>query len=349
MTTGDKHPENTAKIRWGAHFKATREALHLSEKDAATRLHLNPNMITLIENENFKNDTPTIFMRGYIRSYGRLLNISDKHINQALADLGFADQSTVKATPLRTKKVMETPTGSSFTTVSTSIVVLVLAGLVGMWWNTHNRNTTDSTGSTNTLTMQSNPASGNGTAPNTATPTDPTPKELVAAQPPADTTTTAAGTTTTTTPNDATANTVTADGQKTDTAPTAPNPNVAPPIAENNPADTGATPPNPQNFAAPGTNPMADANAPTFDLPNDANEMAPPAPTTAASVADNNGTTPDAIDPNKPVVEATKAPTAKRHMAKIHHKRELNDDNMAFPEPGLLPEPGMDMDSNEPN
>jgi cytoskeleton protein RodZ len=345
MTTGEKHQENTAKIRWGAHFKATREALHLSEKDAATRLHLNPNMITLIEAESFKNDTPTIFMRGYIRSYGRLLNISDKHINQALSDLGFADQSTVKATPLRTKKVIETPTGSSFTTVSTSIVVLVLAGLVGMWWNTHNRNTPDAAGSSNTLAMPSAQTAGN-TAPNTASPTDPTPKEMVAAQP-ADNTTVATAPTTTT-PNDVTANTVTADGQKTDTtnAPTVPNPNVAPPVAENNPADTGATPANPQNPAAPGANPMADANAPTFDLPNDANEMAPP------SVANNNnGTamTADALDPNKPAVEATKAPTAKRHMAKNHHKRELNDDNMAFPEPGLLPEPGMDMDPNEPN
>jgi cytoskeleton protein RodZ len=310
MTNGDKHQENTAKIRWGAHFKATREGMHLSEKDAASRLHLNPSMITIIETEAFTNDTPVIFMRGYVRSYGRLLNISDKHINQALLDLGLVDQSTLKATPLRHKKVMETSNNNQFTRWSTSFVVLVLLGLVGMWWNTHTHNAPDTT-TNSTLTMQNtNPA--NVVNPNTP-PADPTPKELANTQIPAENPapTVAAAPASAATAEDNTALT----GEEPKTAA-----NTTTTAEETNtPVTTAATQPESQP-----TNPINVGGGPNFDM-NDTSE---------------NSVAAGMLDPEtKPV---------KKHMAKIHHKSQDFGDNMAIPEPGLVPEPG-DLDPNETN
>jgi cytoskeleton protein RodZ len=333
-TTGDKHQENTAKIRWGAHFKATREGMHLSEKDAASRLHLNPHMITVIESESFKSDTPIIFMRGYVRSYGRLLNMSDKHINQALLDLGLTDQSTVKATPLRTRKVIEHTNNNSLTRWSTSLVVLVLLGLVGMWWNTHTRNAVD-TSTASPLNMQAaNPE--NVATPN-ANPTDPTPKELAQssgtpAQAP-------------TAPQTETASAETAKSAVNNPTP------AAAAVAENNNGMTTTVLPNTQPNGQQNANPIAANNAsntpPSFDLPNEANNQnvtpgAQPAP--GAINSDQIG---GLLDPNQSGATATAdAQPVKKH--KNHHRseQELAGEDMALPEPGLVSEPG-DMDPSE--
>lgn len=41
----------------GARLKAAREKAHLTEKDAANRLHLSPKFIFIIENEDFEKRT----------------------------------------------------------------------------------------------------------------------------------------------------------------------------------------------------------------------------------------------------------------------------------------------------
>jgi cytoskeletal protein RodZ len=334
-TSGDKHQENTAKIRWGAHFKATREGMHLSEKDAASRLHLNPHMITVIESESFKSDTPVIFMRGYVRSYGRLLNMSDKHINQALQDLGLTDQSTVKATPLRTRKVIEHSNNNSITRWSTSLVVLVLLGLVGMWWNTHTRNNADNSASSNLNMQASNPE--NVTSPN-ATPGDPTPKELVQASPAAPFAPTAP-------------ESVTADAAKS--AVNNPTPAAAA-VAENNNGMTTTVPPVNQLNAPQNANPIAANNAsnppPNFDLPTEASNDNPlppgaqPTPGTPGTI--NSDQIGGLLDPNQSGATTTAdAAPVKKHK---HHRSEqdLAGEDMTLPEPGLVPEPG-DMDPSE--
>jgi cytoskeleton protein RodZ len=340
-TSGDKHQENTAKIRWGAHFKATREGMHLSEKDAASRLHLNPHMITVIESESFKSDTPVIFMRGYVRSYGKLLNMSDKHINQALVDLGLTDQSTVKATPLRTRKVIEHTNSNTFTRFSTSLVVLVLLGLVGMWWNTHTHNVAD-TPTTSPLNMQA--ANPENVTTTNATPGDPTPKELAQSTEPA--------------AAPAPAETQTASSDAAKSAVNNPTPAAAA-VAENNNGMTGTvlpvTQPKQANDQKQNANPIAANNAPNppspFDLPNDANTentmAAGSQPTPGAPGTINSDQIGGLLDPNQSGATATAdAQPVKKH--KIHHRseQELAGEDMALPEPGLVSEPG-DMDPSE--
>jgi cytoskeleton protein RodZ len=144
MTTDNNTltPETTAKASWGAQFEAARKALHLNEKDAAARLHLKPHIITIIEAENFKDGPPAIFMRGYIRSYGRMLNFSEKEIVQALAQMDLANPATSAFTPSPQRIETRNHSNNNHVGWSTAFVVLGLSALVGMWWwNSHSHNT----------------------------------------------------------------------------------------------------------------------------------------------------------------------------------------------------------------
>src|SRR5690349_2418493 len=86
--------------QFGKRLKHARESLKLSEKEVATRLHLSPKMIPIMENETFEQGPPATFMRGYLRSYARLLQLTDEEINAALNDLEtFIPTSVIANTP----------------------------------------------------------------------------------------------------------------------------------------------------------------------------------------------------------------------------------------------------------
>jgi cytoskeleton protein RodZ len=127
------------KNNWGMRFQAAREAMNLSEKDAAARLHLKPHIINIIESERFSEGPPVIFMRGYIRSYGRMLNLPEKDLVQALSQLDFG--SATSNTPAPSQFRLRENTNNSSSIWSTAFVALVLTALVGIWWwNAHVRN-----------------------------------------------------------------------------------------------------------------------------------------------------------------------------------------------------------------
>ena len=124
---------------FGSYLKATRETLRMSEKEAAARLHLNPKIIAIIESEHFENGPPMIFMRGYLRSYARLLNISNDEITAALSQLETTNPAAA-ATPQR-KMPPRQSSGSSLTRWVTYLIAVLLITQVAVWWrNTHSTN-----------------------------------------------------------------------------------------------------------------------------------------------------------------------------------------------------------------
>lgn len=122
---------------FGARLKSARELMHLSDKEAAARLHLSAQIIQTLESESLENTIPPTFMRGYIKSYARLLNISDQEVTQALTQMGLdAGPVNTVASPilLRTNNLYQT---ERYTHWFTYIVVSVLVVFVGIWWNSH--------------------------------------------------------------------------------------------------------------------------------------------------------------------------------------------------------------------
>ncbi len=130
---------NTTGTGIGARLKAAREAMQLQEKDAAARLHLSVRFIDLMEKEDFRNGPPATFMRGYLRSYARLVKIPDNEINQAIEDLGMNTPPTPTISPmLSTPDIDRT---ERYVRYGTYLIAIILIGLVAMWWGSHTRDT----------------------------------------------------------------------------------------------------------------------------------------------------------------------------------------------------------------
>lgn len=138
-------------IPFGTRLQAAREALGLDSKDAAAQLRLNERVILMLETDCYASDLPATFVRGYIRAYGKLLQIPEEEIKQAIAPI----KPQTSAQPL-TPKIDDTPKVTSshyFMQLLTYLVVFTLLGLVGMWWYAHSNTTTSPVLSQNTINV----------------------------------------------------------------------------------------------------------------------------------------------------------------------------------------------------
>lgn len=121
----------------GKRLRATRESLRLSEKDAAARLHLNAKLIPIMENEDFDNGLPPTFMRGYLRSYARMLNIPEAEINATVAQLEANLPQAPVAVAAPILKTQASHQNYRYLRLMTYVVVAMLAALVSIWWASH--------------------------------------------------------------------------------------------------------------------------------------------------------------------------------------------------------------------
>lgn len=138
-------------IPFGMRLKSAREAKGLERKDAAAQLRLNEKVIIMLEKDRYPADLPVTFIRGYMRSYGKFLDIPEYEIKKAVEPIkpkpSVHTISSVTAAPPVTS-------GNYFMQLFTYLIVLTLLGLVGTWWfsrvsqpipNQENQFTTDST------------------------------------------------------------------------------------------------------------------------------------------------------------------------------------------------------------
>ena len=132
-------PKRGAPFQLGARLKTAREAINLSQKDAAGRLHLSPKFIVMMENDSFEDGLPPTFIRGYLRSYARLLNVTENEISAALEQIETHTE-TVPVAPM--PQVLFTTTNKNterYIRWITYVIALVLITMVGIWWSSHSR------------------------------------------------------------------------------------------------------------------------------------------------------------------------------------------------------------------
>ncbi len=177
--TENMHEPNTfhmsPPLGIGERLKAAREAMNLSEKDAAARLHLSVRFIEIMETEDFENGPPTIFLRGYLRSYAHLVNLPQKEINDAIERLDINTPKPASA--------MSTPRLSSASVIDfepfvrwiTYGIVLVLITLVVLWWSSRN---TENMNDTSDKETQITPAPSSVANQTTSTPVSTTQNQV---------------------------------------------------------------------------------------------------------------------------------------------------------------------------
>jgi len=120
---------------FGARLKAAREKLHLSQKEAATRLHLNPSIVEILESEHFEKAPPATFLRGYLRSYARLLKFSEDEIKTVLTQSGLETPTTTPVMPVLRVETMQM-TDRHVQRISTGVIIGLFV-FVGVWWGFH--------------------------------------------------------------------------------------------------------------------------------------------------------------------------------------------------------------------
>lgn len=126
---------NDQRIAFGARLKSAREAMHLETKDAAAQLRLNERIILMLESGQYDDELPLTFLKGYIRSYGKLLQLSDDEIKQIVEPL----QPVVK----HIDPTLLPPAAGDITSrnyrmqFASALIGLTVVGLVGTWWHNH--------------------------------------------------------------------------------------------------------------------------------------------------------------------------------------------------------------------
>ena len=167
----------------GSRLKSAREAMGLDQKSAAGQLCLHEKMIGMLESENYPHDLPIIFIRGYIRSYAKLLQIPEAEIAKAMEPLQVKPASLLSmeseqdkpkpwsnawskswALPKSKTNAWSKPGTDTITTshyfmqIFTCAVALTLVALVGKWWYAHNNSNSNALDTNMNETALSAPA-----------------------------------------------------------------------------------------------------------------------------------------------------------------------------------------------
>ena len=125
--------ENSAVHSTGERLRLAREQMGLTQQNVAERLCLKLTTVRDIEEDKSPADLASTFLRGYIRSYARLVHVPEDDLLPMMA----------KQAPVRAAKIEPMQSFSlgkrrkkrdGWLMIFTWLVVFVVVGLTGAWW-----------------------------------------------------------------------------------------------------------------------------------------------------------------------------------------------------------------------
>ncbi|KFK96772.1 MULTISPECIES: cytoskeleton protein RodZ [unclassified Serratia (in: enterobacteria)] len=132
MNTEDSQ-DKTVSMTTGQRLRLAREQLGLSQQAVAERLCLKMSTVREIESDTLSADLASTFVRGYVRSYAKLVHVPEDELLPMLA----------KQTPAKVSKVAQMQSFSlgkrrkkrdGWLMSFTWLIVFVVVGLTGAWW-----------------------------------------------------------------------------------------------------------------------------------------------------------------------------------------------------------------------
>jgi cytoskeleton protein RodZ len=136
MTTDNQHAD-TVPPHLGQQLRLKRESLGLTIKDISAQLRLNEKVIDGLESNQGLSHFPLIFVRGYLRAYGKLLQMPLDEIQAALEQMQSPSPVPIPITPKRQGLPHVAIRSHHVTRFGTSLIVLTVFTLFGIWWHTH--------------------------------------------------------------------------------------------------------------------------------------------------------------------------------------------------------------------
>ena len=115
----------------GTMLRAAREAQGMSAREAADRLNLMPDYVSILERDDYQALRSPPFARGYVKAYGRLLGIEEDELLPLFDQLSESrpDQGRKKRIETRPLQLQHTGVG-----VAIGLGVLLLLVIVLWWW-----------------------------------------------------------------------------------------------------------------------------------------------------------------------------------------------------------------------
>lgn len=127
------NPTTEQVLSPGEIFRQTREALNLSLEDVAKEITLRPSILEQLENNEFiQKSTPSIFVKGYVRSYTKFLRLPDS----VWENIVFAEteKNDLGKNARSTRAVNQYSSHNRWIGRLTAIVFVIVIGMTGLWW-----------------------------------------------------------------------------------------------------------------------------------------------------------------------------------------------------------------------
>lgn len=123
----------------GQILRAAREAKGLSTQQLADSLRLRNAVVEMIEADDYDKLSSPTFVRGYLRSFSKALEVDEKRVFEAYRAMGFGEvaASTITMQSFSKRKVRER-NDSRLMLISYLIIAIVIAMAVLWWWQDSN-------------------------------------------------------------------------------------------------------------------------------------------------------------------------------------------------------------------
>ncbi|MBT9431874.1 cytoskeleton protein RodZ [Candidatus Sodalis endolongispinus] len=125
--------QDQASTTTGGRLRQARENMGLSQQAVAERLCLKVSTVRDIEDDHVNPNLASTFLRGYIRSYARLVHISEEELTPMMAK-----QASIKASkvaPMQSFSLGKTrKKRDGWLMGFTWLILFVVIGLTGAWW-----------------------------------------------------------------------------------------------------------------------------------------------------------------------------------------------------------------------
>ncbi|MFB2862540.1 cytoskeleton protein RodZ [Aeromonas sp. MdU4] len=134
MTIEQQHDfqDDSQAVGPGQLLRNAREQLGWTREQVASRIHLRLTLIAAIESDSYDKHTSHTFIRGYLRTYAKLVGISEETILAAYDKLGLTPPDNIDMQSFSRRSRQQA--NDSRLKVVTWLVILVLIALSVAWW-----------------------------------------------------------------------------------------------------------------------------------------------------------------------------------------------------------------------
>lgn len=135
----EQQPEPYTGETPGEILRAAREAKGLSTQQVADSLRLRNAVVEMIESDQYDKLSSPTYVRGYLRSFSKALEVDEKRVFEAYRAMGYGEvaASTITMQSFSKRKVRER-NDSRLMLISYLIIAIVLAMAIIWWWQDSN-------------------------------------------------------------------------------------------------------------------------------------------------------------------------------------------------------------------